>query len=189
MDIKKLLAKKILLGLFGLIILGELIWAGMAFLKTNNEPPQASEVSSPTITKVELTSDKSEVAAGEQFTVSINILSTYETDGVDLIISFDPKLLSVEDAKAPVVLGTLYNDFPVNKIEAGKITVSGIADESGVLANGLFGSIVFKSKSPGTTAVSLEFQKGNTTDTNVIEKGTGKDILEDVKNVNITILP
>lgn len=192
MDINKILSKKLLLGLFGLIILAELIWAGVYVFNMNNQSDSAPQASSPIITKVELTSDKNQVKIGEEFTVSINIVSDYLTDGVDLIINFDPELLSVETAgedKAPVVLGALYQDFPVNKIEAGKITVSGITDGEGVLANGLFGSVIFKTKKAGQTSVGLDFQKDNTTDTNVIEKGTGKDILMDVKNVNITILP
>lgn len=180
--------RKVLLTVFGIIILAEIIWAGWTFYGTRNQPPKnIPVVVKEKPTQIELRADQNTVKVGDQVTVSINIFSTKETDGTDLIISFDPKLLSA----SPASLTSMYNDYPVNKIDPvlGKITISGISTgASGIVPNGLFGTITFKALSRGQAAISLDFAPGATVDTNVIEKGTGKDILQNVKNINVTII-
>ncbi len=192
-----LVSKQNILILLGVVILLEVLWAGWSFYQTQKQiaqtPPQT--VSGPIASQIGLSSDKTNVKIGEQFTVSATIFSDKATDGVDLIISFDPNLLSVEtggETKAPVILGSLYNEYPINTIDAkvGKITVSGISTQpDGITPNGLFGAIIFKAKTVGKALISLEFTIGSTADTNIVEKGTGQDILESVKNVTISINP
>lgn len=185
-----LINKKNILILLGVVIVVEVLWAGWTLYQTNRQisqtvPPPATKAKP---TQIELQTDKTSVKVGEKFTVSINMLSDKSTDGTDLIINYDPKLLLAE----PVNLGTLYNEYPKNTVDvkAGKITVSGISTGmDGIKPNGLFGSIVFSAKAVGQAVISLEFEKGLTVDTNVIEQGTGKDVLESVKNVNIIITP
>ena len=181
--------RKILLTVFGIIILAEIIWAGWVFFKGQSQStkiPQTAVQSKPT--QIELAANQTEVSVGEQFSVFINVSSNKETDGADLIINYNPKLLSA----SPLTLGTLYNDYPVNKIDSslGKITVSGISTgPTGIIPNGLFGEVVFTALSPGQAAVTLDFAPSSTVDTNVIEKDSGKDILENVKNLEVTIVP
>lgn len=187
--LQKLLTKKVFLTLAGAIILAEVLWAGWSLFKSGSQSSLSPSPLQPKSTTVALQAQKEKVKVGETVTVFIQLTSDKETDGTDLIINFDPKLLSLEGQdKSPVVVGGLYNDYPLNKAEAGKITVSGLASEKGVLADGLFGKVTFKAVSAGRAEVKLEFVKGATTDTNVIEKGSGEDVLEDVKNVTITIL-
>lgn len=174
--------------LLGVVIVVEVLWAGWVLYQTNR---QISQTVLPPATKaqptqIELVTDKTSVKVGEKFTVTINMLSDKLTDGADLIINYDPQLMLAE----PVIVGTLYNEYPKNTIDVkeGKITVSGISTErAGIKPNGLFGSIVFTAKAPGSSAISLDFTPGSTVDTNVIEQGTGKDILEKVNNVEVKI--
>lgn len=183
---KTFLNKKVLLTAFALIILAEIIWAGWVFYGMNSQTPKTTTVVPEKPTQIELQSDQTTVKVGDQFSVFINVSSTRETDGTDLIITYDPKLLSA----SPLTLGTLYNDYPVNKIDSalGKITVSGISTGvKGIIPNGLFGTIVFSALSSGQVAVTLDFVPSSTVDTNVIEKDSGKDILEKVTNLNVTI--
>lgn len=187
---KELINKKNILILLGVVILVEVLWAGWVLYQTNRQISQTvlPTVTKPKLTQIALQTDKTSVKVGEKFTVSINILSDKSTDGTDLIINYDPKLLLAE----PVILGTLYNEYPINTIDVkvGKVTISGISTETDrINPNGLFGSIVFTAKAPGSSGISLEFTPGSTVDTNVIEQGTGKDVLESVKNVNIIITP
>lgn len=188
----KIFNRKVLLIVFGVVILAEIIWAGYTFWKKPQPVTQgAPEVQKPT--QIELQTDSQQVKVGQSFTVYVNISSSKHTDGVDLIISYNPRLMLVEKLQSgvPVDLGTIYNEYPLNLIDEtmGKITVSGIATASdGVIPNGLFGSISFQALSTGQAAITLDFAPGSTVDTNVIEKGTGKDILENVKNLNVTII-
>lgn len=186
-----LINRKNILIILGVIIFAEILWAGWILFKTNAQvgqtiiPPVETK---PLPTEIELQTDKTSVKAGEKFRVLVLISSERSTDGADLIISYDPKLLSA----SPFVLGTLYNEYPVNKVDekAGKITVSGISTGTeGVKPEGAFGSVVFSAKASGVATISLDFAPGSTADTNVTEKGTGEDILEAVKNINITINP
>lgn len=183
-----LINKKNILMLLGVVIVVEVLWAGWTLYQTNR---QISQTVLPPATKsqptqIELQTDKTSVKVGEKFTVSIYMLSDKSTDGADLIINYDPKLLLAEQ----VILGTLYNEYPKNTIDVkeSKVTVSGISTETGgIKPNGLFGSIVFTAKAPGSSGISLEFTPGSTVDTNVIEQGTGEDVLEKVNNLEVQI--
>jgi len=192
---QRLINKKNILILLGAVVAAELLWAGWTIFQTNKQisqtaPPVATQ---PQPTTIELQSNKTSVKVGEQLTVSINLISDKLTDGVDLIINYDPNLLSVEtsgEADASVILGSLYNEYPINTLDSklGKITVSGISTGTdGIKPNGLFGSIIFTAKAPGQSVISLEFEEDSTADTNIIEKGTGEDILEKVNSLEINI--
>lgn len=192
---QKLLTRRNIFIVLGLIIAAELLWAGWTLYQTNRQIGTTAPVTfQPQPSKIELQSNKTTVKVADQVTVSINVVSEKATDGIDLVINYDPKLLSVVKTKegTPVILGSLYSDYPQNAVDEtkGEITISGISTgKEGVRPNGLFGSIVFNAKAPGQTTVSLEFSPGSTVDTNITEKGTGEDVLESVGNVNITINP
>lgn len=194
---KKLLSKRNIYILFGVAIFLEIIWAGWTFLKPSfqltTEDPQTMEALIPAV--VSLSASQTSLKIGEKITVEINITSNKKTDGTDLVITYDPKLLSVETVgtnKNPVRVGTIYRDYPLNSLEPtlGRIIISGITDlPGGALADGLFGSIVFQAKSQGTANINLDFNPGQTTDSNIIESISGKDILEQVNNLQLTIIP
>lgn len=184
----------------GVVIVLEIIWAGWTLLGWGQSikpqppvrrPPDATTQAKPT--KVSLEADRDNLKVDEKVTISIKLSSSKKTDGTDLIILYDPKLLSVEAAASPpVTVGTIYSDYPKNEVDnkEGRITVSGITGVSGgVLPDGLFGSFIFKALVPGTAKVSLDFKKGNTGDSNVVESGTGQDVLESVTNLELNILP
>lgn len=182
---------------FGIAILLEVLWAGWTFFKPASLSKvgvlQAGQAVKPTV--VTLSSPKTSLRIGEKTTVKINISSNKKAAGTDLIINYNPKLLSVDDSgtgQNPVTSGTIYHDYPLNSVDPnlGRITVSAISDSTGgVLADGLFGSIVFTAKAPGLVNITLDFSPGKTTNSNVTESGTGNNLLEKVNNLQINILP
>lgn len=182
-NLKKFLTRRNIFMALGLIIAVEIIWAGLSLLKSVSPVNEAPEALVPAIS---LQSPKTTIKVGEKVTVDINLSSISRVDGADILINYDPKLLSAE----PVAAGVIFRDFPVNRVDeaGGRITVSGITDASGgVLADGLFGSLEFTAKASGTTRISLEFTPGSTADSNLTESGTGKDILEKVENLEVSI--
>lgn len=196
--IKSLINKKVILGLFGLVIAVEIVWALWTLFRpqTSSVVPvlNQQQVSPQVPTIIKLDTQTPQVKTGAKFAVSIQMSSDKKTDGADIIIKFDPALLGVEvigqKEKLPVILGSLYDDYPVNKLDAksGEIVVSGISTtQGGVLGNGLFGSIVFSAKKPGQTKIAVDFTKSSTTDSNVLQSGTGEDILSAVENLEVTI--
>lgn len=195
-NFKKFLNKKNILIILGVVITLEAIWAVWTLYNSSTPTPQlaAPPLNVQTIpTKITLGVDKTAVGVGEQLTVSINITSDKLTAGADLIITYDPKILSVVTSgsdKIPVATGGIYDDYPLNKVDQalGKITVSGISSSSeGIKPNGIFGSIAFKAIKAGQSSIMLEFVKGSTVDTNVTEVGTGQDVLESVENLNLNV--
>ncbi len=186
--LQKLLNRKNIFIALGAILALEIIWAGLTLLRPVSPATRVSEEVAVKTTSVSLLSPRASLKVGEKVTVDINISSGSKVEGADLLINYDPNLLSAE----PVVAGVIFRDFPVNKVDkaSGRITVSGITDTSGgVLADGLFGSVDFTAKAAGVAKISLEFSPGQTTDSNLIETGTGKDILEEVSDLDLNILP
>lgn len=191
----KLLTKKNVFIVLGMVIVLEVVWALWSLMGHSvTNPPSPATVKTLTQVKpttVSLEANKTTLKVGEQVTVSIKLSSNKKTDGTDLIITYDPKILSVQTvANQPVRVGTIYSDYPSNVLDdkLGKVTVSGITSQpGGVLADGPFGTITFVAKSVGQSKISLDFTAGKTTDSNVIEVGTGKDVLEKVQNLEVVI--
>lgn len=192
---QRFLNKKVIFGLLGLIIAVEILWA--ARMVMTSKSPSADITANPMIlvpTIVSLATSTTQVKVGQDLTVNINMSTDKAADGTDLIIIYDPAVLTLQNSAKPVVVGTLFSDYPANSADskAGRITVAGISSATaGVTPNGLFGTINFKVKSvgPGTTKVALDFTPGSSTDSNVTQTGSGVDILEKVENLEIKILP
>ncbi len=189
---KKILNAKTIFVVLGIVVVAELVWAGMTLFKSSTQVVPQQQRASVSSAAISLTTNVTSVKVGDKFTVSINMSSNRKTDGTDLVILYDAKVLSVDtiSGKNPLILGSIYKDYPLNALDAqnSRVTVSGITDQKdGVSANGLFGSLVFTAKSAGQTKISLDFTLGKTTDSNVIESATGKDILGSVGNLELTI--
>ena len=189
-----LVARNIFVGL-GIVIALEIVWAGFNFFKSYPQMglvPIQNTNPSPKLTTLSLSSQTNSVKLGDKFTVNVNISSAKKTQGVDVIILYDSKLLSVVPLSGsnPVSVGNIYQDFTLNSFDPaiGRISVSAVTDTpAGVLANGLFGSIVFMARSAGSANINFDFTPGKTTDSNVVGSGKVKDILEQVNNLQITI--
>lgn len=193
----------VVLGVAILIIVVELIWAavnigrgGLIKSAYNNLAGSASPSPVPEqkMGSVILSAPKSVLKVGEKVTVSVSIDSNnIPTDGTDLVILYDPKILSVETVGAqqkPLVVNNIYSEYPSNAVEPkeGIISVSGItSNKSGAFVKGIFGSMIFKAISPGKAAVSIKFEPDSTTDSSIIETKTGRDILGKVENLNLEV--
>lgn len=155
------------------------------------QKPQSTTQANNTPAVIILSASKSEVKVGENFSVSINISSRQPSDGTDIILLYDPKLLSVDAGTSgkPVAVGSIYPEYPINNDDKnGLIKVSGISSLSeSSIASGLFGTVTFKANTAGKAVIRLDFTKGSTIDSNVIESESSNDILEAVQNVEVLI--
>jgi len=129
---------------------------------------------------------------GCSFKLNINVdTGGAQTDGTDAIVRFDPTRVSATQISP----GTIYNDYPGTNIDAtGKITISGLASVSAPFSgSGTLASVDFNvpSAAPtGATAVTFDFDPNDpskTTDSNVVERNTVRDVLSNVTNGNYTI--
>lgn len=187
-----------------LIILVTAVLAGISWFIWSRQTQPKTETAGSTLRKVSqsqtnspspaiiiLSTPKTTVSKGEVFTVSINISSKNRSAGTDIIMLYDPTLLSVEEDNSgkPVQVGSIYQEYPVNKDDKkGKIIVSGISSQTeGNLASGLFGTVNFKAKTAGKTTINLDFTKGLTTDSNVTASEDSADMLEAIQNVEVLV--
>ncbi len=185
---------KVIFALLALILVIELIYA----VRTLTVPPP---VPSPTVSttsstkseaNIKLASSSYEYSVGE--TVSVLVLidtGGRETVGVDAILHFDPKVL--EATNSSLEKGTIFQDYPALSVDdkSGKISISGIV-LPGSQANfkgsgGTFAIVKFKAKAAGKTEVKIDFLKGSTTDSNIVESASSQDILEKVEELSLTI--
>jgi hypothetical protein len=126
------------------------------------------------------------------FTIELDTQGS-QTDGTDVILKYDPTKLTI--AQTDITNGKIYADYPGNSIDstAGKISVSGIAQVSQAFSGkGTFATLKFKvnSAASGTTALAFDFDpnnKSNSTDSNVVERGTVADVLNAVTDGSYTI--
>ncbi|MBI4037396.1 hypothetical protein HY385_03155 [Candidatus Daviesbacteria bacterium] len=194
------LSKKVILALVVVALVGEGIWAYQTLSKKSavsggQTPVPSTTSSTKPKTTLLLQSSQNTIKIGDKLTVAVNIAADKATDGVDIIILYDPKLLTVvpvEGTKNAMMVGSIYSDYPINAVDGvkGKITVSGITTQvGGVVPRGTFGSITFTAKAAGQAKISLDFTKGSTVDSNVIETKTAKDLLEEIRNTEVNITP
>lgn len=115
-----------------------------------------------------------------------------DTDGTDVILDY----LTNQFVMNPVVKGTLYPDYPISSIDSqnGHVNISGLASVSQAYnGSGTFATINFTipaTASPGAAKITFEFDPndpGKTTDSNVVQRGTVQDLLNNVTDGNYTI--
>ncbi len=180
----------IIFAILGVIILVEIIYAVRVLSssspsvtsvqKANIETPQG---------KISLTTPKTTYKVNEDISVSVIVDTGGRLlDGVDLIAHFDPKVLSA--TPGAIIRGQIFDEYPLMSVDSkkGLFSVSGI----NTLQNSYQGRAKFvvfnlKAKAPGKTSLTIDFQKGLTSDSNMVEAGTSKDILEVVGNLELNV--
>lgn len=116
----------------------------------------------------------------------------YETDGTDVILTYDVTRFVANKINN----GSIYQDYPGNNIDAqnGKITVSGLSPVgsaykgSGILATVDF--TVLENAPTGASQIKFDFDptnKSETTDSNVVERGTMAETLNQVVDGNYVV--
>lgn len=193
-----------LIGIAIIVILGEAVWAFKTLQKnsmvqqivkdqsvTNVQPNQPGNILNGSII---LNSPKKVLSVGEKLTVTVHISSADKsTDGTDLVLSYDPKILTVETIgteKKVMAVSDIYPEYPGNGMgeKEGLIKVSGISSEkNGTAVNGVLGSIIFSAKTKGKTNINVEFSPGATSESNIVETHTGHDLLGKVENLEVEV--
>ncbi|MBI4099712.1 hypothetical protein HY440_01770 [Candidatus Microgenomates bacterium] len=104
-------------------------------------------------------------------------------DGVDVIIKFDPATVTV--LANTVTTTTLFEKFPLNKVDnvVGEIRFSALTFNPKPVT-GIVATFSFRPKKAGTVNFDFGYTAGSTTDSNIAEHGTAKDILGAVTNAS-----
>jgi len=119
--------------------------------------------------------------AGEEFTIEVTLdTESKSTDGADVVLRYDPEKIEA----LSVIAGVTYPEYPIQKIEEGKISITGLASSTGPFFSGkdLFASVRFKPLFGGEEVVSIDFTQDSTIESNVALHGKGTDILTGVED-------
>lgn len=184
--------KKPLLIIAGILVLVEVVWGVYTLSRpvSNTQQPTVGQAESVPASSGSVTlKGPAEAKVGENLRVDMELTTNSQTDGADLIIKYDPKVLDlVTNGTLAATVGKTYQDYPANSADpSGVITISGVSTGKGFSGTGVFATIKFSAKATGTTKVSVDFTAGSTTDSNVTESSSGRDILESVNNLEITV--
>lgn len=166
------------------------LFSPSGFNNLNIPAPKAKNL---TEASISLVPDKQSYAVGDL--VGINVeLSTggQTTDSTDLVVKYDPEFLSPIE-KDFAAKGSIYSEYPGIQAdrEQGLIGISGITVPGGdnsFTGDGIFATIYFTALKNGQTTISVDFEKGQTADSNVVLTGSTQDILGSVKNADIVVI-
>lgn len=180
---------KIIFGLFGIILIIELIFA----IKTLTAPAPPLT----TINKIK--------SYGEKIILQTNNLNPKVSDivpvelwlssdklvsGADVILKFDTKYFS-SSGSADIKKGEIFKEYPLLSINSqkGEVRLSGIAVSSSdtFKGMGLLGTVNLRVKNVGVTNISVDFELNKSDDSNIAGVSSGEDMLQEVKNLNLTI--
>lgn len=167
------------------VVVIELVW-GSTYLK--NLPQPTAPAKAATGALLSFSPAQKVVKVGEEFDVEL-LLDTkgVKTSGTDVIVSYDPTVVEVLSVRP----GLLYQKYPLNEVDAagGKIGFSAVATPPKTFSgNGTLAYLKLKALKTGTAAFRIEFTKGETTDSNVVQaQSGGKDVLDKVINAYYSV--
>jgi|Napbiome12C3dose_1001474.scaffolds.fasta_scaffold00001_135 hypothetical protein len=188
---KKFSLPKIIFIILGLVVLAEIIYASWTLLsnKAGTSPLPFGQTLTQNAAKISLTTSQQAFQTGEIVPVKVTIDSgTKSITGVDLVLKYDPAILEI--TKENLVLGKIMDEYPLSSVDSkqGLISISGISSlDSGFSGSGEFATLNFKAKSAGKTSLVINFEKGTTIASNVVDANTSLNILEEVVNLEILI--
>ena len=184
---------KIIFTILGIILLVEFVYAVKVLTSPAPVAPTPPPASKNTVLlsggKISLGVPKTSFAFNEVISVNVMVESGgHDLDGVDLIIRYDPKIL--EATSGGIIKGKIFDEYPLKSVDSkkGLIAISGISSlKSSFKGTGLFATMNLKAKAPGITALTVDFATGSTSDSNLVEAGSARDILEAVNNLELTV--
>lgn len=181
---------KIVFAILGVVLLAEVIYAAKILIFSTPPPPPARKTGiQQTAGKISLTTPKTNYKVNEIVPVSVIIDTGGRTvDGVDLVVRFDPKVL--EATPGGLVKSGIFDEYPLVALDkkTGLISISGVSSLSkGYTGIGQFATLNLRAKFSGKTALTIDFNKGSTTDSNLTEVGTSRDLLEVVGNLELIV--
>lgn len=132
---------------------------------------------------------------GCTYPIAINLNTEGKnTDGTDVILTYESSKLTT--TTSDITNGTVYPDYPGNSVDpaSNQIAIVGLASVTQPFnGSGIFATIKFTvspTAAAGPTTIKFAFNpqdKTNSSDSNVVEKDTIADLLNQVTDGNYTI--
>lgn len=186
----KILKPKVIFTFLTVLLLFEAVFLVQSLLKSAPQrKPSAAKIQSITGGSFDIISSSKLVNLGDTFqTKAIIFTGGHKVSGGDLVLKYDPVFLTA--SPSAVLTGKVFKDYPLSFVDDknGVIRVSGVSEKGADFSGrGVFANLSFKAKAKGQTQISVDFQKGESKDSNILDSESIQDILEKVQNLSITI--
>lgn len=181
-----LFSAKVIFLAIGLVVLLELFFGIKMLTKPTIRIGKAENL---TVGKIVLSSSNQSYKVGENVSIDIRISTGgHTTDGTDLVLKYDPNFLEATGNNI-FDIGDVYSQYPNVNIDPknGLIRISGVSDDEGFNGTGDFATLNLKAKKDGSTNLSVDYTPSSTSDSNIIETNTTKDILGQVFDLDLNI--
>lgn len=179
---------KIIFGLFGIILIIELIFAIKTL--TAPTPPPPAAVNKSYGEKIILQTNNLNPKVSDNVEVEVWLASDKLVSGADVILKFDPKYFS-SSGSGDLKKGEIFNEYPLFTLDSqkGEVKLSGIAtsNKDSFKGMGLLATVNLKAKSVGATKISVDFEPNKSEDSNIAGVESGEDMLQEVKNLELII--
>lgn len=178
---------KIILILLVIVIIFEVI-TGIKTVKKSQ--PRVETITPMSGGSIVLLPNQKQVLLNKNVTVKVRLDTGGHTiNGSDIIVHYDPKYLKI--TKNDIKTGGVFAEFPLSEVDEtnGVIRISGVASLNAKGFSGInnLATLNFQTLSPGTTKLTVDYQAGSTTDSNMIESSTAQDITSQITDASITI--
>ncbi len=187
--LKSFFGPKIVFVVLGIVILVELIYAVRALTVHVTPLPVRNISNQKPVAKISLMTAKTNLKVNDIVPVSVVLNSgQHSLGGVDLIVHYDPKILEVVPAE--IIKGKIFDEYPLISVDKvkGLISISGVSSlKNSFTGTGDFATINLRTKLSGKTSLTVDFTKGSTTDSNLVDLSTSQDVLESVDNLELNI--
>ncbi len=189
---KKISLPKIIFIILGVVLIAEVIYAGWSLIPKSAGTPlpvQSNSNVEQSVSRISLTAPEQSFQVGDVIPVLVSIDSGGKNiSGVDLIVQYDPEFLEITNEDLEV--GQALDEYPFKSVdpEQGLVSISGITslgnDFSGAAE---FAALNFRAVSPGQTVLSVNFEKGSTVASNLVEVTSAQNILEETDDLELII--
>jgi hypothetical protein len=126
------------------------------------------------------------------FVVTLNLtnLGGKQVSGADIYLNYEPNELEVQSIN---VGSGIFTDYPLQTTDSAKGVIAigaNVPSGSPVVTPGKIVTITFKAlRTSGSTTLSFDYTPGSTIDSNIVEAGTGRDILTPPPMATYSIQP
>lgn len=117
-----------------------------------------------------------DVEAGKDLTIDVVVQGQDElVDGVDANIAYDVNFLKVKEMKK----GSFFSNYPTLKDDNGQVKITALGPKEGVKIFGdiTVATLVFEVLDSGDTKLTVAFEEGASSESNVAEHATARDLL------------
>lgn len=188
---QKRISMLIVIGVVLIVILGVFVIRYAISIRPQPSESAIARVPTPTITarsEMWLDPPSTIVPVGRQFTVKV-MLDAHNTviSGADALVNFDPQYLDVVSIEKPNEPNSVFEMFGRQTENQIQITSTKLSGDNSRTPQMTLAVITFLTKKIGSTTLTLDFMRGSTAHSTIINARNSENILDVVQGTDVAI--